>query len=122
MGYLLCKSCEGRYDLKPGELPGDFDSCVCGGELEFYDDQGHKRLFISYNPGERKKMPLFIKILIVFVLGSLIFNLLSIPIMLFMINSAGSGLGSYFFPIFFVVAIVAIIVLIWYGFIRNRNV
>ncbi len=45
MGYLKCKSCGGRYDLQPGELPGDFESYHCAGELQFYDDSGHKRLY-----------------------------------------------------------------------------
>jgi hypothetical protein len=49
MSYLICKSCGGRYDLKPSELPGDFENCQCGGELEFYDDRGHKRLYRPIN-------------------------------------------------------------------------
>lgn len=47
MGYLKCKSCGGRYDLEPGESPDDFVRCQCGGELEFYDDQGTKREYGS---------------------------------------------------------------------------
>lgn len=47
MGYLICTSYGGRYDLQPGELPGRFESCICGGKLEFYDNQGRKR---GYKP------------------------------------------------------------------------
>lgn len=35
MGYLLCKECGGCYELQEGEYPEDFDSCSCGGELEY---------------------------------------------------------------------------------------
>lgn len=35
-GYLICKKCGGYYELQLGESPEDFDSCQCGGELEYY--------------------------------------------------------------------------------------
>ncbi len=34
--YLIRKNCGGYYELQPGESPEDFDSCQCGGELEYY--------------------------------------------------------------------------------------
>ena len=38
MGYLVCESCNGYYELKKGESPDDFDSCQCGGILEYVAD------------------------------------------------------------------------------------
>lgn len=35
-GYLICKKCGGYYEIQPGESPEDFDSCQCGGKLEYY--------------------------------------------------------------------------------------
>ncbi|MGC9517924.1 MAG: zinc ribbon domain-containing protein [Methanomicrobiales archaeon] len=35
-GYLVCDSCEGYYQLKPGESPDDFlGECRCGGHLKY---------------------------------------------------------------------------------------
>ena len=45
MGFLKCKSCGECYQLKPGELPADFECCSCGGKLEFYDSPGEKTSF-----------------------------------------------------------------------------
>lgn len=45
MAFLKCKSCRGCYELQPGESPADFESCSCGGELEFYDSHGRKTRF-----------------------------------------------------------------------------
>lgn len=35
MGYLWCKECGGCYELQEGESAEDFESCSCGGELEY---------------------------------------------------------------------------------------
>ena len=36
MGYLVCDSCGGYYELQEGENPEDFDDkCQCGGKLRF---------------------------------------------------------------------------------------
>lgn len=35
MKYLICKECRGYYRLKENEYVDDFDSCTCGGELEY---------------------------------------------------------------------------------------
>jgi len=75
MGYLKCKLCGGRYDLQPGELPGDFENCNCGGELEFYDDRGHKRGYKPINPDKNKSKgtsPLM-KLLIILVIAYVVF-------------------------------------------------
>lgn len=34
-GYLVCDTCQGNYELQPGEKPEDFSSeCECGGDLK----------------------------------------------------------------------------------------
>lgn len=35
-GYLVCKKCNGFYQLEDGEAGDDFDECQCGGELVFH--------------------------------------------------------------------------------------
>ena len=87
MGYLKCKSCRGRYDLQPGELPGDFESCQCGGKLEFYDDRGHRRLYKPLNQDIKKSSgmsPLMvlliilgISVLLVQIIGSVVLGIMS---------------------------------------------
>jgi len=37
-GYLVCNSCQGAYELQPGEKPEDFDDqCECGGKLKYVE-------------------------------------------------------------------------------------
>lgn len=64
----------GRYDLNPGKLLRDFESCSCGGELEFYDDYEHKRGYKSMDYEKRKhyKLHPLLKILIILVGGYLL--------------------------------------------------
>ncbi len=33
MSYLICDRCGSYYELKPGELPEDFNRCNCGGKM-----------------------------------------------------------------------------------------
>ena len=35
MGYLICKECNGYYELKEGESITDFESCECGGKFTY---------------------------------------------------------------------------------------
>lgn len=35
MSYLICEKCGGYYELQPGESAEDFDSCHCGGTLNY---------------------------------------------------------------------------------------
>ncbi len=37
-GYLVCKECNGYYQLQEGESASDFDYCECGGLLSYYAD------------------------------------------------------------------------------------
>jgi len=37
-GYLVCSKCNGFYKLKKGESPTDFESCQCGGDLNYIKD------------------------------------------------------------------------------------
>lgn len=132
MGYLLCKSCGGRYDLQPGELPGDFESCSCGGELEFYDDHGHKRAYMSvnkYKDNSKKKSPLM-KVLIIAGVGYIIFIYVGSFVMAYYdaVNHVQQPGGLYTFftgpNLIFNVAglIVGIIVaLICYFYIKNSS-
>lgn len=48
-GKLVCKKCNGFYELQPGELPDDFDKCPCGGELVYIEDKKEKLYFLDYN-------------------------------------------------------------------------
>lgn len=34
-GFLVCKDCNGYYELQEGESPEDFEECDCGGELKY---------------------------------------------------------------------------------------
>lgn len=39
MGYLVCDSCGGNYELQPGEKPEDFtDECECGGKIRYVEN------------------------------------------------------------------------------------
>jgi hypothetical protein len=124
MGYLKCKSCGGRYDLQPGELPGDFDSCSCGGKLEFYDSHGHKRGYKPVYSVERKSAKLhpLLKILIFIVIGLLFLNIFSGMIMYLLLSGlkfVGPSGGTYLFVIFFGICIAIILGLLWFLF-RKR--
>ncbi|MCK9152429.1 hypothetical protein [Methanobacterium alcaliphilum] len=35
MSYLLCRQCNGYYELKQTESPQDFETCCCGGPLRY---------------------------------------------------------------------------------------
>ncbi len=39
LGYLICESCNGYYELQEGESITDFDSCQCGGPLKYLKTQ-----------------------------------------------------------------------------------
>jgi hypothetical protein len=121
MGYLKCNSCGGRYDLQPGELPGDFeDECTCGGKWEFYDDHGQKRLYTDTYTGARKeskKMSPLLKIIIILFVGYLFFAFLLRGIILLFYGSLYLGpYGIYLFP---AIISIAIIGLIWAIFKRK---
>lgn len=75
MSYLICTSCGGLYDLQPGELPGQFESCSCGGKIEFYDDQGRKRGLhpIYSNKNQPKRSPV-VKLVIFFIVFGAVVN------------------------------------------------
>lgn len=34
-GFLVCKDCNGYYELQEGEYPEDFEQCECNGELKY---------------------------------------------------------------------------------------
>jgi hypothetical protein len=115
MGYVKCKSCNGRYDLEPEESPDDFESCQCGGELEYYDDQERKQ---PINSDKKKRMPPLLKIIIIIGGGFILFSYVFVPpIALLFMGITYMG-PIYFFILFFGI-LITIILLIWY-FKRRR--
>lgn len=48
--YVVCESCNGYYKLEEGESLEDFESCRCGGELMYAEDN-----FMSKEEPKRKK-------------------------------------------------------------------
>lgn len=60
MGYLECEECGGRYELKEGESPNDFESCECGGKLRYKNP--------NISPIKKQGMKLSTKILITIVI------------------------------------------------------
>jgi hypothetical protein len=119
VGYLKCDSCEGRYDLQPGELPGDFiDECTCGGKLEFYDDRGQKRLYKDvYSPGSQRKSDIVKEFLILFVkqIFIFVFGFFAIFYYLFYGSKFLEPIGgTYLFVIFFGICFAAILGLLWF--------
>lgn len=125
MSYLKCKSCGGCYELQPGELPGDFESCQCGGELELYDDEGLKRGYKSVYSGKKSsKIHPVIKILIILVGGYLLFVYgggLLIFLTLKGLEYFGPAGGTYIFALFFGILIAIIVVLLWFILRKRRK-
>ena len=121
--YLQCKSCGGYYILEPGELPGDFVGCSCGGELEERKKlsdfkQSHTKEERPHSKNSSKLHP-FLKIIIIIVLGSLIFSYVLSPLfylILLGLDYFGPSAGNYLFILFFGGCLAAILGLIWYGF------
>ena len=78
---------QGPLRSTAGELPGDFESCQCGGKLEFYDDRGHSRLYKPLNQDIKKSSgmsPLMvlliilgISVLLVQIIGSVVLGIMS---------------------------------------------
>jgi hypothetical protein len=125
VGYLKCKSCGGCYELQAGELPGDFESCSCGGEMEFYDDQGRKRGYKSvYSIKKGSKTHPAIKILVILAGGYLLFAYgggLIIYAMLKGLEYFGPSGGTYVLALFFGILIAVIAVLLWFIFRKRKT-
>lgn len=122
MGYLKCKSCGGRYDLQPGELPGEFESCQCGGKLEFYDNHGHKRGYPPIYPNVgSKENSLLVKLVIFLVVAYAVFQVGGRVVMglIGVMGAMGHPWGTYLFIIFLAICITTILGLLWFLF-RKR--
>lgn len=126
--YLQCKSCGGYYVLQPGESPGDFEGCSCGGELEeirtlsdYKKAHANKEEF-SYSSEGSKLHPL-LKILIVIVLGGLIFSYVLSPLLYLLVLGLEyfGPSGGYLFIVFFGPCIAGILALIIYGFKKKGH-
>ncbi|MBP2045715.1 hypothetical protein [Methanobacterium aggregans] len=120
-GYRVCKDCGGRYDLQPGELPGElpgeFESRSCGGKLEYYDNNGHKRgcMPVYPNANRSKERSPLLKILIFFVVVYAVFHVFG-GVVISVIGATtevGSPGATYVFVLFMVIAIAVILVLLW---------
>lgn len=112
MAFLKCKSCGGCYELQPGESPIDFESCNCGGELEFYDSHGRKTrfkpIYAEGRPRYSTDSPLvrIILILVAFFaitkgLSGLVMGLVEAT------SSVGPNEGFYIFAVFIVIFLAA---------------
>lgn len=42
MPFVVCEECGGYYELQKGESPEDFESCLCGGKLEYIKQNPEK--------------------------------------------------------------------------------
>jgi hypothetical protein len=96
MGYLICDTCHGYYELKKGESPEDFSSkCECGGNLEFKSSissnhetksRGRDKIAHGYSHTDEKsykyKTIMILGIIIVFVgiIGMFMLNIIGLMI------------------------------------------
>ena len=59
MGYLICESCGGYYELGEGELPEDFERCQCGSKLNYVEeieiDENESNLYVNDSLTEKQK-------------------------------------------------------------------
>ncbi|MCC7549943.1 MAG: hypothetical protein KO316_00420 [Methanobacterium sp.] len=55
MSFLICEKCRGYYELQKGESPEDFESCLCGGKLEYIENIPEKDPDESFNEDLVKK-------------------------------------------------------------------
>lgn len=124
MGYLRCKSCGGCYELQEGESPADFESCNCGGELEFYDSHGRKVRFkpiyskdrpnsTSESPVIRLLMALVVFYIVYMVIGRLFGGLISV------LGYVGPSAGSFLLILFIGGGIAVALILIVFMFKKS---
>ena len=59
MGYLICNTCLGYYELQEGESPEDFDACHCYGTLVYCSSLDEVDNVINFDfPNETKEKQL----------------------------------------------------------------
>ena len=109
MGYLICKKCKGRYDLQQGELPEEFESCSCGGELEFHDSGGQKK---EYHPASSRGEDIYyssgadvIRLLIV---GTILLFGIFLALIMLMFFSVSTTTGGKIFSITVLIVVLII--------------
>lgn len=88
--YLICKNCNGYYQLQDGESPEDFDICQCGGDLilttDIFEDYESYEQYDKYNEGYESKKgsisktSLIILILAVALVISALFNIMDLNV------------------------------------------
>jgi hypothetical protein len=117
MGYLRCTSCDGVYELQKNESADEFQSCSCGGELEYYDYTERKRRF---KPKKQEKKPrsstdnFIIRILMLLFVLWIFYNIVAgVGMGIFKaIDKVDSTTGFYLLIGFIIISIILIIVLI----------
>lgn len=98
MGYLICDTCHGYYELKNGESPEDFSSkCECGGNLEFKEtigynhgteSEGRDKIVHGYSYTDKKSfnykivMVFGVVIIIVGIIGIVMLNIIGLIIVI----------------------------------------
>jgi len=122
MKYLKCKSCGGYYELEAEESPDDFETCQCGGKLDFYDDHRSEKEYNTYYreiKDSKSESPL--KILFAFLVLFLILfgSGIAMFIILLGLQYLGPSNGNYLFMLFFGICFASILVLLWYLFRKH---
>lgn len=81
--YLICKNCNGYYQLQEGESLDDFDICQCGGDLipttnidEYYDI--HYEKDVEYDPEHETRKNSLSKTSLIILSLAVVFSLLAL--------------------------------------------
>jgi len=97
MGYLICDTCHGYYELKNGESPEDFSSkCECGGNLEYKssissnqetESEGRDKIVHGYSYTDKKSfnykiVMVFGVVIIIVGIGIVMFNIIGLIIVI----------------------------------------
>lgn len=122
MSYLKCKMCGGCYKLHEDETPSDFESCNCGGELEYYDSHGRKTRFIPIyskgTPRSTSESPL-VRVILIFVAFLVITKSAGLVVMSFIETASPQGPSNML--LFFLILIgVMVLALLFLRFILKR--
>ncbi|MGF7119081.1 hypothetical protein [Methanobacterium oryzae] len=82
--YLICKNCNGYYQLEEGESPDNFDVCQCGGDLipttDIYEYYGniHYEDDVEYEPEYETRKSSVSKTSLIILLLTVAFSLLAL--------------------------------------------
>ena len=118
MGFLKCKSCGECYQLKTGESPDDFESCSCGGELEFYDSSAETSDY-GASSGYKGLVIKLVLFLVVFYIVYMIMVRIFAGI-IYNLGWVGPTIGSILLLLFIGTGIAVVIVLLGYLWIKRK--